>query len=149
MDGKLDSLKQALKNPPPERLAAIEFRSHMMQGFGIAFASVLLIIKGLWYIVFEFVFGIGISYSQGMNAYMKWKTLISMKSPEKAIEFELEISPTRRRSKIIKHVFGEKAKYLSMFFAVAASIMLIPIDLSRWLLMLIYPISIGGIFIII
>ncbi len=146
---KLERFKQAIKNPPPERLAAIEFRSHLLQGIGIAFASVLLIIKGLWYIVFAFVFGIGISYSQGMNAYMKWKTLVSMKVPEKAIEFEFDISPSRRRSKIVKYVMGDKIIWLHIVFSVALTIFIIPADISRWLLMLVYPISITGLFIFI
>ena len=99
---KFQKLKQAIKNPPPERLAKIEYRSHMYQAFGISFVCVMLIFKGFWYIIFAFIFGVGISYSQGMGAYQRYKVIMEIKGEENMEDFEDDISPTRRRSKIIR-----------------------------------------------
>ena len=76
-------LIQAIKNPPPERLASIEYKSHFLQGIGITVVCIFLIAKGFWYIIFAFVFGVGISYSQGITAYKKYQMIMSLQHPEK------------------------------------------------------------------
>jgi len=135
-------LIDAIKNPPPERIAAIEYRSHLFQAIGIMFVCTILIAKGFWYIIFAFIFGVGISYSQGITAYKKYKMIMSLKHPEKAEDFEKEKSPTRRRSKIINHVMGSYAKWFSIFLSVIISVIIIQARFSRWILMLVYPMSI-------
>jgi len=139
---KFQKFKQAIKNPPPERLAAIEYRSHFLQMIGITAVCIMLIVKGLWYIIFAFIFGVGISYSQGMSAYIKYKNIIALVNPEKIEDFEKDISPTRRRNKIIKSVLGLGAGWVSIIFAVALTILIIPPTISRWLLMMAYPLTI-------
>jgi len=142
-------LINAIKNPPPERLAAIEYRSHLLQGIGIMFVCILLIAKGFWYIIFAFIFGVGISYSQGITAFKKYQMIMSLKHPELAEEFENEKSPTRKRSKIINHVLGSSGKWMSVTLSVVISFFIIQARFSRWILILLYPISIMFVFIII
>jgi len=136
---KLQNLKQAIASPPPQRLAAIEYRSHFLQMLGITVVCIALIWKGLWYIIFAFIFGLGISYSQGMAAYQKYKTIMTLVEPEKVEDYELDISPTRRRSKIVTHVFGSATKWVAAVVSVTASVLIVDPTISRWLLILLYP----------
>lgn len=135
--------QEAVKSPPPERLASIEYKSHLLQAIGIAFVCGLLIYKGYWYIIFAFIFGIGISYSQGMTAYAKYKMIMSLKAPEDPRYFESDISFTRRRGKIIKYVFGESMKFWIIVASVFFTFGIIPMTLSRWQLMFFYPVTIA------
>lgn len=139
---KWKDFQYSVKNPPPERLAAIEYRSHFLQIIGVSVVSVILIFKGLWYIIFAFIFSIGASYSQGMSAYQKYKILMQLKPKEKLEDYELDISPTRRRSKIVKSVFGEKTPFAVSFLIILAPILLVDPTISRWKLFLAYPIII-------
>ncbi len=139
---KLNKLKQALKNPPPERLAKIEYKSHLYQAFGITFVCILLIYKGFWYIIFAFLFGVGISYSQGMTAYKKYQMIKSIQEPEKIEDYQNDISPTRRRSKIIKEVMPIP-KLLAAILSVLVTVLVINPSSSRWILMLVYPLVIS------
>jgi hypothetical protein len=122
---KIDEFKKALKTPPPERLARIEYRSHFFQMLGISVVCVVLILKGLWYIIFAFVFGLGISYSQGMSAYIKYRNIMALIKPESVEDYEGDISPTRKRSKIIKHVLGNLPNQISIILAVSLSYLII------------------------
>jgi len=145
---KIQKIKQAIKNPPPERLAKIEYKSHLYQAFGIAFVCTLLIWKGFWYVIFAFIFGIGISYSQGMAAHQRYQTIMQFKTPEKMEDFQNDISPTRRRSKIITSVMRSYPKFISIALAVVGSYYLIGINHSRLILSFLYPLSILGIFVL-
>lgn len=124
---KFKQLKEAMKNPPPDRLAKIEYRSHFLQILGISAVCILLIIKGYWYIIFALIFGVGVSYSQGMNAYTRYKAIKRMIPEEAPEDFEKDISYTRGRSKMIDHAIGKKAYWLSMLIAVTA-----PMYLLSW-----------------
>lgn len=137
---KISKLKEAIKNPPPERLAKTEYRSHLFQAFGITFVCIILVMKGFWYIIFAFIFGVGISYSQGMTAYQKYRAIISYKEPEKREDYEKDISPSRRRSKIIQDVIPFST-FLSSLLAVVISLCLIDPTMPRWILMLVYPMA--------
>jgi len=149
MKQKFKKLKEAIKNPPPERLAKIEYRSHFMQLLGISAVCILLINKGLWYIIFAFIFGIGVSYSQGMTAFKKYEIISSYKSPESLEDYEKDISPSRRRSKIVESVMGRWAKWISIIVSVVVAVLVIDSSLSRWLLMVFYPITLSVLFIFI
>ena len=146
---KLQQVKEAISNTPPDRLAKIEYQSHFMQMLGISIVCIFLIVKGFWYIIFAFIFGLGISYSQGMTAYAKYKNIRVMLGKENPKDFEADISPTRRRSKIIAHVYGSSAKWVSIVVSVLLTVMIIPTDISRWLMSLAYLIAIPGIYILI
>ena len=149
--GKIEKLKEAIKNPPPQRLAQIEYRSHLFQSFGIIFVCIMLIMKGFWYIIFALIFGVGISYSQGMSAYMKYKAIMSYVEEEKPEDFENDISPTRRRSKIIHSVFGSKAHWLSIIVSIVSTILLhlkFAIGINRWALSFGYLFLISGLYMV-
>ena len=111
---KYQEWKEVIKSPPPERLAKVEYQSHLFQAFGITFVSIILIFKGFWYILFAFIFGLGISYSQGMSAYIKYNNIMALIRPEAVEDYDKDNSPTRRRSKIIYHVFSSSAKWASI-----------------------------------
>ena len=115
---KLKNFKEAIQSPPPERLAKIEYQSHFLQMLGITVVCFFLILKGLWYIIFAFIFGLGVSYSQGMSAYTKYRNILEMVEPDHPLNFEEDISPTRRRSKIINHVFKNTAHWSATIAAV-------------------------------
>ena len=144
---KKERLINAIKNPPPERLAQIEYRSHLLQAFGIAVVCIFLIMKGFWYIIFAFIFGIGISYSQGMSALMKYRNILALKQPETLKDYESDISPTRRRSKIISSVMGKWAGWVSVIISVVTTVLIIDPSLSRWILSILYPIIIIALYI--
>lgn len=138
MINKLKEFKEAVKNTPPERLARIEYRSHFLQACGITFVSIFLLMKGFWYIIFAFIFGLGISYSQGVTAYQKYHTILALIGKEKPEDFENDISLTRRRSKIIQSVFYP-AKFLSIGLSVITTVLLIDPELPRLTLSFLYP----------
>lgn len=94
-----------MKNPPPERLASIEYRSHAMSILGILVVSVILIASGFWYIIFAFIFGIGVSYSNMMTSYAKYRAIREF-NPMAVTPLDEEKSPTRRRQMIIKEALG-------------------------------------------
>lgn len=147
--GKLEDLKEAVKNPPPERLAAIEYRSHFLQMLGITIVCIVLIAKGFWYIIFAFVFGVGISYSQGMSAYAKYKMINSLISKPNPLNYDSDISPTRRRSKIIQHVFGKKARWISIFISVLVPLFIINPITSRWYFSIAYLLTLIAVYILV
>ncbi len=116
---KLEQLKEAIKNPPPERLAAIEYRSHFLSILGIITVCVFLVLKGFWYIIFAMIFGVGVSYSQGMTAYKKYQNIIAIVGKKEELEdLKDDPSPSRMRGKIIDHVYGKKMRWLTLMFSV-------------------------------
>ncbi len=138
---KLTQLKQSMQNPPPERLAKIEYKSHFLQIIGITVVCIALVLKGFWYIIFAFIFSVGISYSQGMTAYRKYKTIMSIVAPEKMEDYEKDISPTRRRSKIINSVIPQ-GNWLGIISSVILTMITIDPTIGRIKLMILYPLTI-------
>ncbi len=141
--GKLEQLKEAIKNPPPERLAKIEYQSYILQSLGIIFVSVILIVKGMWYIVFAFIFALGINYSAGMNAYRKYKNIMEFVPKKTPEEIENDISWSRRRDNIIKYVFKKRAYWICVVVSVFVTYLLLhSLSLSIWINIFLYPIVI-------
>jgi len=128
---KYEEWKEAIKNPPPERLAKVEYQSHFFQMLGISIVCIVLIIKGFWFIIFAFVFGLGISYSQGMSAFIKYTNIMALLQPEDFKDYDKDKSPTRRRSKIISHVFGSTAKWVSILISAVVPLFFIQFAESR------------------
>ncbi len=137
---KYQQWKKAIKNPPPERLAKVEYQSHFFQMIGITIVCIVLIIKGFWWIIFAFVFGLGISYSGGMSAMIKYRNIMSLIKPEHFKEYDHDLSPTRRRDKIVTHVFGKSSKWIALIIAVIVSFVILGNSYSRVTLSLLYPI---------
>jgi len=146
---KFQKIKQAIQNTPPERLAKIEYQSHFLQMIGISVVCIFLLTQGFWYIIFAFIFGLGISYSQGISAYRKYKNIIAIVGEEKPKDFEKDISLTRRRSKIIRFALGGKAKWISIVLAIVLTVATISPYYNRWILMATYPITISVYFFLI
>jgi len=136
---KLKALSNAIKNPPPDRLAKIEYRSHLLQGIGITAVCIILIFKGFWYIIFALIFGVGVSYTQGVSAYQKYKILATLRPKEKVEDYKKDISPSRKRSKIVQHVFGNKTPYFVGSASIITTLFFIDPTVSRLQLSLTYP----------
>ncbi len=145
---KFEDFKQAIRNPPPERLAKVEYQSHFFQMLGISIVCIVLIIKGLWWVIFAFIFGLGVSYSAGMSAFIKYTNIMALLKPEDFKEYEKDKSPTRRRSKIIYHVFGSTAKWVSIFFSTTLPLFFIQFSESRVTFSLAYVMMMAVFFIL-
>ena len=130
---KWQQLKEAVKNPPPDRLAKIEYQSHFLQMGGITIVSIILLAKGLWYIIFSFIFALGINYSQGMGALRKYQNIKSLMPVEKPKDYVKDISFTRKRGKIIEYIYGSKARWVSLIFSIIITWGIIG-DNFHWLL---------------
>lgn len=122
---KLEQFKQAIANPPPERLAKIEYQSHFMGIIGTLVVSIILILKGYWYVIFAFIFSIGVSYSQGISALMRYKMISSLVTPNLITDIENEKSYTRKRSMIINYIFGKHTGKLLIFIILLASVFIV------------------------
>ena len=132
---------QNLKNPPIERLARVEYQSHFLNIAGVLVVALILILKGYWYIILAFVFSLGVSYSQGMAAYSKYQMirealdLNKPKTKEQIIwDIEQEISPMRRRRKIMNLVGTKYLGWFIMLLSVLASVAIInPFGNTIWM----------------
>jgi len=145
--GKFKEFKEAIKNPPADRLAKIEYQSHLLQALGITFVSIVLIIRGLWFIIFAFIFALGINYSQGMTAYKKYKNIKEFMPKEEPKNYKKDISPSRRRSKIIEYEFGKTPKWAAIISSVLAVFVMELTFNTTWLIRsLTYPLFIGFMF---
>ena len=80
-----------------------------------------------------------------MNAYRKWKNIKEFMPVEKPEDFLKDVSPTRKRGKIITYVYGEKIKWVAIVVSVLISYVLIG-NKNIWLMMFAYPIACLGIF---
>jgi len=120
---KFQEIKEAISNPPPERLAKIEYQSHLLQAFGILVVCAFLIYNGLWYIIFALIFGVGVSYSQGITAYHKYKAILSILGKE--YDPEKDKSPSRRRDYIIQSEVGKSFWYFSILISLIITYIII------------------------
>lgn len=145
---KIKQFKKAVASTPPDRLAKIEYQSHFFQMLGISIVCVILILRDLWWVIFAFAFGLGISYSQGVSAYIKYQNIKALMADENPSTFKDDISPTRRRSKITDYVFGKWPKRASAISAVLIAYLIIGQDYGRLTLSLVYPIVIAGAYIL-
>ena len=143
---KLQELKQALKNPPPERLARIEYRNHFYLIGAYTFAGVFLFRAGFWFIIPIFIFSSLISYSAGMSALMKYRIIKQFVPEIKPKDYEKDISITRRRSNIVKYIYGDKIGWGIAIASVLMALFIIDPTQSRWVLMILYPGLIGAIY---
>lgn len=122
---KLKQVKQAMLKTPPERLAKIEYQSLFMHMLGVTTVCIILIAKGFWWILFAFVFSLGVSYSQFVSARQKYNAIVSLVGIEK-YNYKKDKSPSRKRDYIVKEAFG---KY--MWIAVLAPLMYLLYDTSQ------------------
>lgn len=121
MISKWKEFKEKLKNPRPEVLFKIEYKSYLLGAIGTFLTCAILVALGYWYVIFAFIFNLGISYSAGMRAYKKYKNLIQFMPKENPKDFIGDISPSRRRSKIIEFVFGRWIRTFSIVLSILIS----------------------------
>lgn len=114
---KLKQLKQAIRNTPPERLAKVEYRSHFMQILGVMIVCAILIYKGYWWIIFAFIFSLGVSYSQGVGAYQRYLAIMEIIGNKK-YNPNKDKSPTRRMDYIIKKQLGGFTPFITAVISV-------------------------------
>ena len=126
---KKQQFKDAILNPPPGRLEKIEYRSHFFQILGVLFVCAILIAKGLWYVIFAFIFSVGISYSQGVAAYRRYKTLMIY---QEEYDPEIDKSPTRRADYVIRQAFGEYMWVWVFIIAIVITYLIVPITTIWW-----------------
>jgi len=132
---KLEEIKKAISNPPPERLAKIEYQSHFLQGLGILVVCAFLIYKGLWYIIFALIFGVGVSYSQGITAYQRYKAILSVIGNQ--YDPHKDKSPSRRRGYIIESVTGKYFWWTSILSSIILTYIII--GTNTWYQKLSFP----------
>ncbi len=125
MVNKFQQFREAIRNPPPARLAAIEYRSHALNILGVLIVTVILVAKGFWYIIFAFIFSLGVSYANMISSYMKYQALKEVQ-PLDLPNLEKDPSPTRRRSRIIEEQFGKSVKWLVSIISVIIAMFFIP-----------------------
>lgn len=123
MTKKWQEIKDRIKNPPADRLAKVEYQSHFLNMIGTTAVCIILLFKGFWYIIFALIFSLGVSYSQGMTAYKKYQMIATMKGET---PIEKEISPSRKKDRIIKETIGNKALWISAVFAGLIPALIIP-----------------------
>ncbi len=142
-------LKDAILNPPPGRLEKIEYRSHFFQILGVLFVCAILIARGFWWIIFAFIFSIGVSYSQGTAAYRRYKTLMMY---QEEYDPEIDKSPTRRADYIIRQAFGNWVWIWASIAAIGITYVIVPLTTIWWkisftmILFLIYLLLYYGVF---
>ncbi len=123
----IKEIKQAISNPPPGRLERIEYQSHFLQILGVLAVCALLIWKGLWYVIFAFIFSVGVSYSQGVSAYRRYRIISQHSEP---YDPKLDKSPTRRRDFIIKKILGKYSWIIAAVISMIITYFIIPFD--KW-----------------
>jgi len=122
---KLQELKEAMKHTPPHRLAKIEYQSHFLQIFGVSAVCGILIFRGFWWIIFAFVFSIGVSISQFISAYQKYHAIVDIVGiPE--YDPSKDKSFTRSRDYIVKSIYGRSMKWYCIATSVLGSFYFIP-----------------------
>lgn len=124
---KIKQLKEAMKHTPAERLAKIEYQSHFLQMIGVSAVCGILIFKGFWWIIFAFIFSLGVSLSQFISAYQKYHAIIDIIG--NTYDYKSDKSFTRKRSYIINKNIGWPAKVFSGLLSGVFCLYLIPYSL--------------------
>ncbi len=109
---KFKQLKSAIRNTSPDRLAKIEYQSHFMQMIGVSAVCGILIFKGFWWIIFAFIFSLGVSFSQCVSAYQKYHAIKDIIGD--TYDVNKDKSFTRKRDYIINETFGKWIKWCIM-----------------------------------
>lgn len=125
---KLEELKTTIRNTPPERLAKVEYRSHFLQILGTIAVCSILVYKGYWYIIFAFIFSLGVSYSQGVSSYQKYNAIMEIRGNH--YDPIKDKSPTRKRDYLIKKTFGSLFWFIVVLFSFFLTYLIVPT--TRW-----------------
>ena len=110
---KFSDLKEAMKNPPEERLCLINAAAYKLNIMGVIVVILFLINLGIWYISLLFVFTTVINYvgavreTKQYNAIVEAKKMMGVYQP-----LEDDISFTRKRFRTIKEGIGDWIKFV-------------------------------------
>lgn len=117
--------KQYVKSPPPSVIAQTEYRGHFLNILGILVVSVVLFIKGVWYIIFGFIFMTMVSWAQGMAALARYRVFTSFLQPETYEYILTDKSFTRRRQRLLKKRYPKAIRWIILFscFSIAIGIL--------------------------
>ena len=121
---KWGQFKSYVKSPPPDVIAKTEYTGHFLNILGILVVSIVLVIKGIWYIIFGFIFMTLVSWAQGMSALARYKVFKSF-LPEETYEYILtDKSFTRIRQRILKKRYKKYVRFLILVscFMIAVSL---------------------------
>ena len=125
---KYQDWKFYVTNPPPEVIANIEVRGHFLNIFGIIIASIVLMIKGYWYVTLAFIFSILVSYSQGMSAYARYKVFKSFLPDETYPLILTDKSFSRRRQRLLKLRYNKFTRFLVLLSCFTIAVYLLGIE---------------------
>jgi uncharacterized membrane protein len=108
---KWNKFAQALKSPSPETIYTINMQQYIMQAIGtIIVCAVLLYQKQMWWLIFAFVFSLLGCYTGYVTNRIQREQVLAVRklmNPQNEFEeIEKEISPSRKKSKIIKKIMG-------------------------------------------
>lgn len=121
---KFKQWKQALRQVPPERLLKINMQGYVLQTFGIIFVSIMLLLRGLWYIIFALIFVTWNNVAGFIAAYQQLKQIEELKKQLNIPEPE-DKSPHRKKTKIIKETMGAIPGWVSAGLSVLGSFLII------------------------
>ncbi len=122
---KLKQIKKAIKNTPPERLAKIEYQSLFIHMIGVSVVCAILIWKGFWWIIFAFIFSLGVSYSQWIGAMQKYRAIVGLVGKKK-YNPRRDKSFTRKRDYYIKQRLGKYTWTIAAFMSIIFNLMYVP-----------------------
>jgi len=124
--GKLSEFRKAVKNPPMERLSMLNSLAYQMNIFGIIVVSIILVLKGVGYIMFAFVFAIIINWVAYKRERKQYERIIDAQK-RAGIYKEAETDPsfTRKRFRVIQREFGSWIRYIII------AVIAVPLSLIR------------------
>lgn len=129
-------VKQA-KNPAPERIYQLNMQANIMQGIGTSAVCLILMFTGLWWIIFAFVFTLIQNYTGYVTNRSQYNIVMMakrMQEGEKDVykEIEQEISPSRRKIKIIKKQLGRWPTFVSIILTGLWAALIYQINYLWW-----------------
>ncbi len=142
---KLQEIKEAMKNTSPVKLAKIEYQSHFMQILGVAAVCGILIFRGLWWVIFAFVFSLGVSLSQGISSYQKYHAIRDIIGD--TYDVKKDKSYTRKRDYINTQVYGRSMKWMITILSILLPILFIPYN--NWYMKIVFALSILVIYVVV
>jgi len=142
--GKWNDLKEAMKNPPEERLCLINANGYKIGILAILVISVLIFQTVIWYISFIFLVQL-ISNWVGYKREMKQYNAIIEARKQMGIYQEIEDDPsfTRRRFRLISEELSDSAKYITAAIIAVPAVLLMDIGSMTFGYKILLMLSIG------
>lgn len=110
---KFSKWKQAIKNPPEERLCLINAAAYKLNIMGIIIVILFLINYGIWYIGLLFVFTSVINWVGYKRETKQYEAIVEAKKAMGVyVDIDSDVSFTRRRFRTIKDYLGDWVKYV-------------------------------------